>query len=299
MESRVADLGSPVHFIDFGGAGTAMVLVHGLGGAAINWLAVGPLLARRGRVLALDLAGFGRTPPAGPSADLETQRDVLDRFLRLVVGGPAIVVGNSMGGLVALMEAASAPDRVTALVLVAPAQPAPLEARLDLEVITAFTAYSMPWLGPWYLRRRATRLGPEGQVREMLRICCVDPTRVAADLRAAHVALAAERLDRMPWATAAFLEAARSTLAGLRRKARFHEMVANVRSPALLVQGTGDRLVPLAASRQLARRRPDWTLAVLDDVGHVPQMEDPDRFAKVIESWLDSGVLASRPRPPL
>ena len=63
MEQRVIDLGGPVHYLDFGGAGSPMVLVHGLGGSAINWQSVGSLLAERHRVVALDLPGFGRTPP--------------------------------------------------------------------------------------------------------------------------------------------------------------------------------------------------------------------------------------------
>src|SRR5262245_36769441 len=70
LDSRVADVGGPVHFIDFGGSGPPMVLVHGLGGSAVNWLAVGPALAQRARVVALDLPGFGRTPPAGRSTRL-------------------------------------------------------------------------------------------------------------------------------------------------------------------------------------------------------------------------------------
>jgi len=299
VETRIVDLGAPVHFLDFGGDGPPMVLVHGLGGSAINWLGVGPGLARRARVVAIDLAGFGHTPPLGPSTGVEAQQRLLDRFLATVIGGPAILVGNSMGGLIALMQAAAAPGRVSRLVLAAPAQPAPLGGRVDLEVLAAFAAYSIPGFGAWYLRRRAARLGAEGQVREMLRICCVDASRVSADLRGAHVSLAAERLTRMPWATSAFLDAGRSTLAAMRRKGRFYDMVGAIAAPALIVHGAGDRLVPLPSSRELIRKRPDWTLDVLDGLGHVPQMEDPDRFTHVVERWLDAFPLASSARAPV
>ncbi len=294
MDHRVIDLGGPVHFIDFRGTGASMVLVHGLGGSAVNWLSVGPHLARRYRVVALDLAGFGKTPPIGTSVGVASQRELLDRFLASVIGQPAIVVGNSMGGLVAMMEAAEAPSRVSHLVLAGPAQPTLRQGRIDLEVLAAFAAYSMPGLGAWYLRRRSARLGPEGLVRDMLRICCVDPSRVASDVRAAHVALAAERLDRMPWTTPAFLDATRSLLAAMRRRRRFYEMVQHISAPTLIVQGSADRLIPLAASRDLARRRPDWTLEVVADIGHVPQLEDPERFVALTERWLDGAPVASR-----
>jgi len=286
MDRRVIDLGVPVHYIDFGGSGAPMVLVHGLGGSAINWLGVGPSLARRYRVVALDLAGFGETPPVAGSTGLEAHRDLLERFLASVVAGPAIVVGNSMGGLLALMEAAAEPGRVSHLVLAAPAQPTPRRGRVDLEVLAVFATYALPWLGPWYMRRRAARLGAEGLVSEMLRLCCVDPSRVAPDIRAAHVALAAERIARMPWATDVFLDATRSLLSALRRRRRFYAMVGRVTAPCLIIQGAGDRLVPLAASRELARRRPDWKLEVFDGIGHVPQLEAPGRFVETAERWL-------------
>src|SRR5437879_4560738 len=108
MRSRTIDLDGPVHYADFGGTGPTLVLVHGLGGSHVNWLAVAPVLARRARVLAVDLAGFGRTPLGERSADVHTNRVLLDRFLDAVAAGSAVLVGNSMGGLLAMMEAALA-----------------------------------------------------------------------------------------------------------------------------------------------------------------------------------------------
>jgi glycerol-3-phosphate dehydrogenase len=287
MRSETVDAGGPVHFADFGGEGPALVLVHGLGGSHVNWLAVGPRLARRARVVAPDLAGFGRTPPAGRMPRVPANRECLDRFLDAVIGGPAILVGNSMGGLIAMMQAALHPRKVAGLVLVAPAQPRPPGTRIDRAVGLAFTLYSLPWVGEWYMRRRVARLGPEELVREMLQLVCVDPARVPEAVRAAHVALAAERVATMPWANAAFLEAARSTLGELRRRRQYEEMVDKIAAPTLLIQGARDRLVPPAASRGLARRRPDWSFEVFEDVGHVPQLEAPDRFVDTVERWLE------------
>ncbi len=60
---RTADLNGPVKYVDFGGKGPPMVLVHGLGGSSVNWFAVGGGLARDHHVYAIDLPGFGRSPP--------------------------------------------------------------------------------------------------------------------------------------------------------------------------------------------------------------------------------------------
>ena len=54
-----------------------------------------------------------------------------------------------------------------------------------------------------------------------------------------------------------------------------------------MIQGDRDRLVSPAASRELVRRRPDWTLEALDDIGHVPQLENPELFVERVERWLD------------
>ena len=290
MRSRTVDLGGPVHFADFGGSGPTMVLVHGLGGSHLNWLAVGPALAARARVLAPDLAGFGRTPLAGRSAHVRANAPLLDRFIDPVAEGPATLIGNSMGGLLAMMEAERQPEKVTRLVLVGAAQPRPPGTRFDPVVALTFAAYAVPGLGERFMRWRAARRGPEGLVRDTLQLVCADPGRVPAEVVAAHVALARDRMDRMPWGNQAFLEAARSIVFTLARRREVHAMIGRIAAPALLVQGTRDRLVSLAASRATAALRPDWTLAVLEGIGHVPQLEAPERFVATVTGWLDGNV---------
>src|SRR5438067_3596336 len=97
-------LGGPVHYVDHGGQGPALLMIHGLGGSTLNWLDVAPGLAARNRVLAIDLVGFGLTPPAGRRSDVPTNLRLVDAFLREVVGEPAVLVGNSMGGLLSMLE---------------------------------------------------------------------------------------------------------------------------------------------------------------------------------------------------
>src|SRR3954466_8517099 len=109
MEERTIDLGGPVHYLDFGGSGKPIVLVHGLGGSAVNWLSVGHALAAHGRVVAPDLAGHGRTRFKGRLAHVAKNRELLSRFLRAVAGEPAVLIGNSMGGYLSIAQAAAEP----------------------------------------------------------------------------------------------------------------------------------------------------------------------------------------------
>jgi pimeloyl-ACP methyl ester carboxylesterase len=285
----VVDLGGPVHYADLGGAGPPMVLVHGLGGSLVNWMAVGGRLAARFRVLALDLGGFGRTPPGGRGATVQANVALVGRFLDEVAGGPAAVAGNSMGGLIAALLAASRPEAVTRLVLVnAALGTAPGAAfNVDPRVAALMAVYMTPLAGDLFLRWRAAKLGPARSVDETLRLCGMDPARLPPEILAAHVAMARDR-GHMPWANDAFLAAARSIVAISARRARLDATLRSIRAPTLIVHGTRDRLVPLATAEHVARVRPDWSLAVLDGVGHIPQLEVPERWLEAVHRWLDA-----------
>jgi pimeloyl-ACP methyl ester carboxylesterase len=286
MRRDVIDVGGRTMVADFGGRGPVVVLLHGLGGSHVNWIRLGPLLAQRSRVLAPDLPGFGYTPPAGRSTTVQANSVWVRRFLHQVSGTPAVLVGNSMGGLIAMLAAVAHPDDIAGLVLLDPALPlAPREPR-DLEVLAGFTAYMVPGVGEAFVRRRLRTLGPEGLVRETFRVCCADPSRVPEDVVAAHAAVVRDRM-RMPWADRSMLRAARTMLRLLLRRRAFRSMLERVRVPTLLINGAGDRLVRVAAARVASEVRPDWDFRPLDDVGHVPQLEAPDLTAGEIWRWVD------------
>src|ERR1700693_5284058 len=123
MRHRTVDLDGPVHYLDFGGEGNPLVMVHGLGGSAVKWMAVGPELAERHHAVAVDLAGFGQTPLFHRSAALGANAGLVHTFIEHVIGEPVVLMGNSMGGHISILEAADHPRWVTALVLVDPAIP--------------------------------------------------------------------------------------------------------------------------------------------------------------------------------
>jgi pimeloyl-ACP methyl ester carboxylesterase len=286
--SRWTDLSGPVRYLDFGGPadGPVLVCVHGLGGSAVNWTAIAPLLTRTCRVLAPDLAGHGLTQSRGRGTDVASNRALLHRFIGSVAGGPVILAGNSMGGMISLLEASAAPASVAGLVLVDPALPA-VAARPDPFVTAMFALYLMPGLRRAVLARR--RRDPAELVASILRLCCVDSSRVPAEVIAQHIEVAVQRAG-FPGIDGDFAAAMRSVLrtAGYPHGRAYRQRIGSVTCPVLLIHGAEDRLVPLAAARAAARANPSWSLREFPDVGHVPQLEVPRQTADAVLEWLGS-----------
>jgi pimeloyl-ACP methyl ester carboxylesterase len=88
----------------------------------------------------------------------------------------------------------------------------------------------------------------------------------------------------------AFLAAARSLLRVLADPRRYRRAMASIDVPVLLVHGDRDRLVPVASAREIARRHPAWRYVELAGVGHVPQLQVPDRVAQELLGWLAAEV---------
>src|SRR5829696_7626723 len=285
-QSRTVDLGGAVHYVDFGGPDGAptVVLVHGLGGSHLNWDLFAPLIRDHARVLAVDLPGFGRSEPGGRRTTVNDNVAVLDRFLTEVAGTPAILVGNSMGGMISILQTAAAPQTVSGLVLLDAAVPGPRRA-LDPLVAVTFAVYAIPMLGERFLALRRKRSTPLRQVRDMLRLCGVDPDALPAHTIDRSLALIEQRQD-VPAMDKAFLSAARSLLRLLVDPRSYRTAMASIRVPVLLVQGDADRLVPVAAARDIARRHPGWRYLELADVGHVPQLQVPEKLAAEVVGWL-------------
>jgi pimeloyl-ACP methyl ester carboxylesterase len=236
-------------------------------------------------VLALDLPGFGRTARDGRRSRVSDLRATVSGFIDEVAQGPVVLVGNSMGGGIAMLEAALEPKVVHALVLsnsVFPwkrgAFPAPI-------VMLGFALYEMPRVGEWASRQRLTRLEADRAVRLGLRIITADPGSIPEDLVRLHV----EQLVGLQGeadAGPAFLEAARSLLSLGRRREVVRWIVNAVSCPVLVIHGREDRLVPLGFAIGALEMRPEWEMRLIPKVGHVPQMEAPERWLAAVEDWL-------------
>jgi pimeloyl-ACP methyl ester carboxylesterase len=271
------------------------VLVHGLGGSHLNWVHVGPALAAGRRVVALDLPGFGLTPAGDRPTSVHTNAVVLARFLDEVLGGPAVLVGNSMGGMVSLLLAARSPERVAGLVLVDPALPAPRQ-RQDRQVAVAFALYAVPRVGELFLSRMQSRYTDRQRVLGTVQLCFADASRADAAVVDAGVTLTQWR-GALPAKDTEFLGAARSLLAVLRRPRRYDALISGIDRPVLLVHGDRDRLVPFAAAERTATRNPGWSTAWLEGVGHTPQLEVPERFLAEVVPFVESVDAAAGSRP--
>jgi pimeloyl-ACP methyl ester carboxylesterase len=308
----IIDLDGPVHWIEFTpdqapgqapsqassqAAGQAssenhlpIVFVHGLGGSHLNWCLLGPHLAAGRRAVALDLRGFGLTPGLRSNSTVQANARLLDRFITEVIGTPVILVANSMGGLISILETAANPGRIRGAVLIDPALPPPPQ-KPDWQVSGQFLLYALPGLGEYAVARFMRSIPPEEAVQQLYQLCFAEPSRADPELVKADVALVTRRHPATSARAAArarvFLATARSMIRVLSRRQRYNAMMAGIDVPVLLIGGEDDRLIPVAAMRQAAARNPRWESVMLAGVGHTPMLEVPDATAGVIRDWLD------------
>lgn len=276
----------PIHRRDYGGHGQAFLLVHGLGGSVANWDIVGPRLTRRGRVVAIDLPGFGLSPP-GPDWSLETHVNAIVETAEHL-GAPVALIGNSMGGLLSEMVASTRPDLVTALVLISPATPPRLpDPNIHWPTARRLLLNTMPGIGPLLARRIVNSMSPRELINESLRRITYKPARVPLDMVESFVELAEIR-RHFPWATDAVPKTGQSIRWHFLRRSRFVSMIRDITAPTLVVQGIADPIVSRTSVEWLCSLRPDWTLIQLDDTGHTPQIDAPIRMLEAVEPWLEA-----------
>ncbi|HET9203921.1 MAG TPA: alpha/beta hydrolase [Acidimicrobiia bacterium] len=273
-----------VHEVEFGGSGPAIVLIHGLGGSTTNWNAVGPSLGDLGVVKAIDLPGFGLTPPRADYR-LDTHRDSVIGYLE-TLEGRATLIGNSTGGLLAELVAADRPDLVDRLILVSPATPPILpDPRMDWPTAIRLAIQATPGLGEAYGRRFIRRNTPEELVRKSMAMITHKPGRVPMSLIEESQEMARIRKG-LPWAEHATARTATSIARLYSRRPDYVRMILSIEAPTLVVQGTSDHIVSPTSVEWLCTLRPDWDLAQLEDTGHTPQMDAPGRFLAVVRHWL-------------
>lgn len=271
---HVAEIGGLRTRYWIGGDGPPLVLVHGLGGAGVNFADLAPLLARRYRVLVSDLPGHGGTEPlAGVDGleDLALHTAAVAEHEGML---PAAVVAYSMGGVVALRLAAARPDAVTALGLVAPGGivSATRRARIWLTLVSTLR----PARAIAHARRAIAR-------RPNLRVpvfgCwgAEDPRRLTPESVLGFLEAQPEHTDVPASARALMRDDPRPDL-------------HRVRCPVLLVWGARDRLVPLADGFEYARRL-RCPIRVVPAAGHLVVAEFPEETAALLEEFLDRVAL--------
>lgn len=266
---------------------TTFVLVHGLGGSHLNWVQVAPSLAGLGTVYALDLPGFGRTLLQNRSSRMMDLRRSLGAFIERHSDRPVVLAGNSMGGVVGVLQAAVAPGTVEGLILSSSAFPWSGGAVPSPLVMAGFAIAEVPGLGEAAVRARLTRLRPEQVVALGFRVVTADPGIIPPEVIRLHEELVAEQRDR-PDIPVAFVEASRSLMRLARRRDIARAALDAVACPTLVLHGRRDRLVPVRFALGELSRHPEWRGRIFPDVGHVPQMEAPGRWVAEVADWLAS-----------
>ncbi len=269
FERRAAALGVRSVGYEVAGAGPPIVLVHGLGGAASNWVALAPALAARHRVLAVDLPGHGGSDPLPAAHGLASYADAVAVCAGEERLGPACFVGHSFGGAVVLEVALRRPELVSSVVLAAAAgiSSSTLRARAGLRT-----------LGVLRPSRLAARYRAQVARRTFLR-------------RLVFAGLAADPDVLSPEAVHGFLQGS-SVLSEGRTAADVllaHDPrpdLDRVTCPVLVLWGARDRFLPLADGHEYSRRL-GAPLRVLPDTGHLLISERPDDCAGLIERFLD------------
>lgn len=275
-----------IHCKDYGGEGEPTLMVHGLGASIANWDALGPRLSEHGRSVAIDLPGFGLSPP-GPDWTLETHTQaIVDTIAHL--GAPVVLVGNSLGALLIEIVASEHPDLVSALILISPATPPRFpDPNIHWPTARRLLLNATPGIGPVVNRRILTSLTPRELINDSLRRITHKPGRVPIDMVESFVELA-ERRSNFPWAPDAVPKTGQSIRRFFLKRSRFVAMIRDIKAHTLVLHGVDDPIVSRTSVEWLCALRPDWALAQMDDTGHTPQIDASVRTWSVIESWLGS-----------
>lgn len=262
------------------------VYVHGLGGSSLNWTDLQGLLQDHVDGYALDLPGFGDSPPP-PDADysISGHARAVVAFIQALGRGPVHLFGNSMGGAISTRVAAEHPELVRTLTLISPALP-------DLRVRRTNAPTAMmgvpgvghllaQWLHSWPPERRATVAAD---------LIFADPATSGAAWREMANQEFARRAE-FPWSVEAFGGSIRGLLRAYfeRGPQALWNQARQVSAPTLLLYGRQDKLVSSRLAIKAAETFPNCRVITLPNSGHVAMMEHPYPTAMaVLELFAES-----------
>jgi pimeloyl-ACP methyl ester carboxylesterase len=269
---QVALPGGPVNYVEIG-EGPPVVFVHGISGSWQNWLENLPHLGRAHRAIALDLPGFGSSPMPSWTIDMFAYGRLLHDFCEKLGVRDAALVGNSMGGLVAAEAVLSEPSRFNRLVLVSAA------------------GFINTWLP--HQRGKATSQAWNtfgAHVGALARFTVTH--RLARWLNFRFAIRYPSRLrEELLWEQVnsgvpcpGFADALSAVIEYDAR-----DRLEEIEIPVMIVWGTDDWVIPSVAAHSYQRRIPHAQLEIFEHTGHVPQLERPARFNRVLGEFLVSG----------
>lgn len=279
LEAKYADRTS--HFVDLPGGvhlhyrdegkadAPVIVLLHGFGDSVFSWDGWVKSLGDRYRVIRIDLPGHGLTrAPEGYAATADSYADLVDAFAAKLALPKFALVGNSMGGGVAWQVAVRYPDRLDALVL---ADAAGWPAQTLKNPPLAFRLLKYSW-GRAFLRS----IDNKPLIRQGLKADVVDP----AVITPAFIDRWAE-LQRAPGHRAILM----SIQPGAHSVATV-EALSTIKVPTLVLHGEKDHIIEPASGRKFAEAIPGAELILYPNVGHLPQVEIPEKSADDVAGFL-------------
>jgi pimeloyl-ACP methyl ester carboxylesterase len=262
-----------------GERGPALLLLHGLGGSAEDWLFNAHPLAAGNRVYVPDLVGCGQTDKPAMRHSLPCFAQFVAEFMTTVGVERASLVGHSLGGAVALQFALLYPDRLTSLVIVN-------SAGLGREVALSSRLATVPLLGE--LLTRPSRFA----VRQFMERVVFDRAMITEE--AVSIVLKRSSLPGAQRSTLAIIRAL-VTLRGAKEEA-VGPIVGNLRripAPTLIIWGRHDRLLPVAHAEVAAQAIPEAALRIFEACGHAPQYERADEFNAFVLEFLRARCAAA------
>jgi pimeloyl-ACP methyl ester carboxylesterase len=278
-EDRYMQVGSiKTRFWAEGKAGSPVLLIHGIGSSMEDWINNIFVLAKHHRVYALDLPGNGYSDKPAVRYTIQYFSDHVRYFLLDQEITTATLIGNSMGGLVALMCAIRYPEWVEKLILVDP-------AGLGKDLTILFRLPTLPLIG-----EQLTKPSLKGTA-QLQKSFCYDEKLVTAELVDFKYRLAAQ-----PGMQAAMLATLREnvTLFGL-KGAVVRSVTGNlgrIRAPTLVIWGKEDKTIPAKQAEVARRGIKDVRTHIFDHCGHAPQIECAEAFNALVLEFLGRSVEA-------
>jgi pimeloyl-ACP methyl ester carboxylesterase len=254
-----------------GGDGPPLVLIHGLTGAASNWVELAPRLAQSHRVLVPDLPGHGRSAPLPSAPNLDVYAERVHLLADVEGMLPAPLVGHSMGGLVALRLAVRRPEAVRGLVLAASAG------------IGSVTRRAQFWVSVFGFTRPGRKVAPlRGVIARHPRL---RPPIFNRYQTSDSFALSPEVVEGFLAAAPLHTDVVSAGRALVRDDPRLD--LERVGCPCLVLWGARDLQVPIEDAFEYARRL-NAPLRTIADCGHLLIGERPDAVVDAVQSFLDS-----------
>ncbi len=268
---KVGDVNT--RFWQAGDTGSAVVLVHGLGGSIENWEHNIDALAQQHSVYAVDLLGFGRTGKLPLIKDMNVLVKFLADFLDTQKIEKASLVGSSMGGGLILGFALQFPQKVGKLVLVN-------NAGMGREVNIIFRMVSVPFFGKLLMGRPSLK-----RVEKLYKKLVYDPAIITPEMLRVGF-----ELNILPGATRALLSATRAGISIWGQRAKYtKELLSNldkITALTLIFWGRQDRILPVAHAHVAASKIPGARLHIFNNCGHSVMLEYPDEFNKLVLDFL-------------